>query len=628
MTIPNWPHNNYAPMRLRATANITPFTYYDGRSYLEILEELRRWLNTVLVPGVDDVIDTVNELIDDMQDNFDGKLGELHDILTTLQGMVEDVDGKLDHAINLVSEAQSYAARAEDAANNAEGYALDAQRLAMFAQNAKIAAGDGFDPTGTTDSTDAFKAVLGSGSKRDYDTVIIPPGIYKLSDTLEVDVYRHGLIAPWQGVTLDFRTMDPDKNAIHLLSSGQPAISGDWGNEPGAPMCAMYGIRIQGAGGGGSGVYIHADGSGRSSNFKIEACVIRTFANGVLYGDHAYCITLDQVVIHRCGNGVYFPSGTTDSGERLTIVNSTIYGSGHAIRQEGAARFHVSTSSIDYNKRAVTNSGGGMVMLTDCHVESYIYNTSHEDIWFACADPGTIYIQGGVIACAARNPDNMDKPHTRVLFSSSVPVERMAGIYVMGTRLINAKTESGFLAGGSGYTHLRPTYTGTDGSAGSTVVLGSRAAGLMKDPGGNAGKLIDHWFTRNGSVEAYVNPGKGYEGGSCFRISGSGQEVLAVPIETGVAYGFRARVSKTGGTGSVNVRVAYSIVRGDTLVHEEPFMVRTVKMADVGTGWEYMVNGSYIPVRSPGWATHMSILFDTTNLDGPIYFDEVLITPR
>src|SRR5699024_1102497 len=51
------------PARTAATPTITPFTYYDGATYLEILEALRRWLTDVLVPGVGGVYGDVDERV-------------------------------------------------------------------------------------------------------------------------------------------------------------------------------------------------------------------------------------------------------------------------------------------------------------------------------------------------------------------------------------------------------------------------------------------------------------------------------------------------------------------------------------------------------------------------------------
>lgn len=54
------------PVRTRATANVTPFTYYDGATYLEILEALRKWLRDVLVPEFDGLSEYIDEQIADM----------------------------------------------------------------------------------------------------------------------------------------------------------------------------------------------------------------------------------------------------------------------------------------------------------------------------------------------------------------------------------------------------------------------------------------------------------------------------------------------------------------------------------------------------------------------------------
>lgn len=54
------------PVRTRATPNITPFTYRDGLSYLQVLEELRKWLRDVLVPEFGGIVEYVDDQIADM----------------------------------------------------------------------------------------------------------------------------------------------------------------------------------------------------------------------------------------------------------------------------------------------------------------------------------------------------------------------------------------------------------------------------------------------------------------------------------------------------------------------------------------------------------------------------------
>lgn len=95
-----WPLSAYPPVRAHATANITPFTYYDGLTYLERLEELRLWLTDSLIPGIDGVITIVDGLISDALENVEIDLSVMRQDLTELRAYVDDavqqvVDGSI-----------------------------------------------------------------------------------------------------------------------------------------------------------------------------------------------------------------------------------------------------------------------------------------------------------------------------------------------------------------------------------------------------------------------------------------------------------------------------------------------------------------------------------------------------
>lgn len=115
-----WPIDAYPPIRTHATANITPFTYYDGATFLEILSELRTWLRDTLIPGIDNVINIVDDLINNALEGVEQDLAvmrqEVSDALasvaetdTELRGYVDDV---LQQVINNSIELQDPVAAA------------------------------------------------------------------------------------------------------------------------------------------------------------------------------------------------------------------------------------------------------------------------------------------------------------------------------------------------------------------------------------------------------------------------------------------------------------------------------------------------------------------------------------
>lgn len=90
-----WPGNLYPPVRAHATANITPFTYYDGLTFLEILSELRKWLSDILLPGLDGIIEIIDGMIQDALENVEIDLEVMREELNDALASIELTDKEL-----------------------------------------------------------------------------------------------------------------------------------------------------------------------------------------------------------------------------------------------------------------------------------------------------------------------------------------------------------------------------------------------------------------------------------------------------------------------------------------------------------------------------------------------------
>lgn len=90
-----WPSTLYPPVRAHATANITPFTYYDGLTFLERLEELAKWLRETLIPGLDGIIDIVDGMIQDALENVEIDLEAMRQELADALASIELTDTEL-----------------------------------------------------------------------------------------------------------------------------------------------------------------------------------------------------------------------------------------------------------------------------------------------------------------------------------------------------------------------------------------------------------------------------------------------------------------------------------------------------------------------------------------------------
>lgn len=220
-----WPLDSYPPIRAHATANITPFTYYDGLTFLEILSELRTWLSKTLIPGLDGVIDIVDRMIQDALENVEIDLEvmrqEVNDALASidvtdaeLRAYVDDV---LQQVINNSIELQDAVAAGlvsdEDSDTRA---ALDEQytRKGVFFVNvADLGApldGIGDDTPAIQNAIDEWSGELGALK------LVAPPG-----STLR----SSGWTVEGKDVLFDFR------NSHVVKTTSEPILraSGQWG---------------------------------------------------------------------------------------------------------------------------------------------------------------------------------------------------------------------------------------------------------------------------------------------------------------------------------------------------------------------------------------------------------------
>jgi hypothetical protein len=88
---------NLFPVAYRPYSNITPFTYRDGLTYLEVLEALRCYIRDVLVPHVDTEI---SELTSSWQENLDSLEANWETSTATLKTFVNDSVSTLTTFVN------------------------------------------------------------------------------------------------------------------------------------------------------------------------------------------------------------------------------------------------------------------------------------------------------------------------------------------------------------------------------------------------------------------------------------------------------------------------------------------------------------------------------------------------
>lgn len=106
--------NITAPLGLRGSySNIVPFTIRETPSLTYVVETMRRWLESDLVPHIND---NVNTLVDDWEYHVKDLSEEWRNLSNDLQDYVQDLSTEMHDRLGLAQIAQSEAERARDQA--------------------------------------------------------------------------------------------------------------------------------------------------------------------------------------------------------------------------------------------------------------------------------------------------------------------------------------------------------------------------------------------------------------------------------------------------------------------------------------------------------------------------------
>ncbi|MDX1917774.1 MAG: hypothetical protein SFT81_01340 [Candidatus Caenarcaniphilales bacterium] len=185
------------------------------------------------------------------------------------------------------------------------------------------------------------------------------------------------------GGQLDFSQAPIDTVCLSISGNddpqrgGRPAlegimIDGGFGNQS---ISGRIGLKVSGA------------------EFSIQSCRVRDFAVGIEFG-MAYLIAFDKIWVNRCGTGIVYPSGLSQSGENISFSQSKIADCniGLNIDTSNISTFSFYACSFDYigNYRFGGAAGGSgtiqpfklsatagnnlQLNLYGCHIESWDYD--------------------------------------------------------------------------------------------------------------------------------------------------------------------------------------------------------------------------------------------------------------
>lgn len=117
-----------------------------------------------------------------------------------------------------------------------------------------------------------------------------------------------------------------------------------------------------------------------SSRIKFKNCSIKSFGVGVEFSTRSYANTLDNCSIYDCYTCVKVSSGY-DTGERITIINSSLFNSAKGIVCDNPeSTVFIINTSIDYCTERLIQSLRGSVFVDNSHMEfsSEFYNNDNK----------------------------------------------------------------------------------------------------------------------------------------------------------------------------------------------------------------------------------------------------------
>lgn len=142
-------------------------------------------------------------------------------------------------------------------------------------------------------------------------------------------------------------------------TSGQAIVVADTTEGPNAYAegeVADLTFNGQGASSSAIGVYIGGDPQGVVSSASasgdhqnLNRVRVLGFGTGVQWGNNAWSTTIFQGLISSDGTGLYFPSGLSNAGESIGIVNTRLANSNAGMNLIGFSDFYFYGSSCDYN---------------------------------------------------------------------------------------------------------------------------------------------------------------------------------------------------------------------------------------------------------------------------------------
>ena len=369
--------------------------------------------------------------------------------------------------------------------------------------------------------------------------------------------------------------------------------------------------------------------SNNTSNFTLENVEIQGFDIGERYEENSYIIRHIGCSIGRCNIGTQMPSGFTNYGENISFSNSAIANCGICIQNINPnGNFHFNDCSIDYSDVLVDAQRGG-VYLNNCHMET---NNGNQNITSAIFKTGNsqdsyIYVNGGLIMY-------WNKPSNITSCFNTLYTKNTNSIYVNGTKFFNVCGFTDGLCDGTGKIKLENIKEPTEGFVALAGVISKNNNLLNKDFYNNflevditkyVGNKTNNVTCDNISVSKYEDGLKVVK----TTHASDGTILIFVPIHNNICtYSLKVTDVENSNNGVVYLSSSYG-----KLIFDENGYIKKSYLSNVGATRNITpVNSSSVVYtnqgigeRSPSWATHYVLTFNTNAYKGSFKIHDLII---
>lgn len=486
---------------------------------------------------------------------------------------------------------------------------------------------------GTTDDTVAIQLAINTiVSAQKPDVIYFPPGVYKISGTLTIDVSYVSITA--YGATIDASAITSG-SAIHMTGSvNQPYLQS---------TTVFEGFKLTGNGKTGTviGIQCHTAGGGGegTSHFTMRGLNISHFGIGMDYKDHSYAINHYGIDVYYCGICINQGYPINDGAEKMNFQGCMFYNSDLAVKILGSeTSFTFHSCSFDYNTQQFYISAA-RIFLTNCHVEAADYTGAGTATAFYLESDAFFNFEGGWILVTFGLPHSMAY---LVNVKDDNTTCRIANTFVN-----NVRTTSNYWATGNGQFIIENLHSFF---IGQNPLLAKASNNLLVDGGFEQSTIQDNIFLfedtgeiihpligqnlalslstaqfHSGTKSLKADKVFGPFSGAAFRI------VVPIPRKEAVMNA-RLWYNKPGtGTGQFSISTGWCTIANDK--NQVPRMVRQqvrgelpITTTSAATGWVSYTDGDPYQ-KCPMWATHYYVQVYMTVWDSnggsAIYFDDI-----